>query len=301
VINFASIYHNPKDIKVKVDNINWLSRNISLIRFDLIHPEYGSNKWFKLKYNIKRALDEKKSTVISFGGAYSNHLYSLAAMCRDAKIKAVGVVRGQEHYADNYLLQNCKRAGMELLYLSKTEYNNRYSDSFTDFIRTKYNNAYIIPDGGENYEGLKGASEMSKFIPEHCKHLFIACGTFTTLSGMLSSLPASIRVWAVPALKAEPWALDSIKKNLELIGADHSALKQCNILFDYHFGGFAKSDNQLELFKNSVNQKLGLNLDQVYGAKLFYAIHHQVTLGHIGSDENISIVMCGHPLTSNTN
>ncbi len=287
-----------EDSLIQIHHKQWLNRNISLIRLDLMHPEYGGNKWFKLKYNIKRAIAEKKDYVVSFGGAFSNHLYSMASICRDAGLKSVGVVRGEAHYANNAQLDFCRNEGMELLFLSKSDYNNRYSEPYTDMLNRKYNDPWIIPDGGENEEGIKGTSEISRYVPLDCTDLFVSCGTFTTLSGILAKLPPHIHVWAVPALRAESWALEAIKKNLEIAEASHTTLKRCHLLYDYHFGGFAKTNDNLDYFQNMTNQELGLNLDKVYGAKMFFALHDCITKDYFGCNTSIAVIMCGRPLTN---
>lgn len=190
-----SVFDAPETLPVKIESVLMQQREITLLRFDRLHPEYGGNKWFKLKYNLKRALDEKRITLISFGGAYSNHLYSLAAACRDFKLKSVGVVRGEEHYAKNESLDFCRSCGMILHYLSKEAYANRFSEEYQQYLHNLYPDALIIPDGGENNDGVKGASEMSFYVPDDVQHLFVSCGTFTTVSGILSTLKKDVTLW----------------------------------------------------------------------------------------------------------
>lgn len=280
----------------QVETISFYGREIQLIRYDKMHPEYGGNKWFKLKYNIEKAVSENRKYIVSFGGAYSNHLYALAAICRDVGIASVGIVRGEEHYTKNSSLEFCSRAGMKLLHLSKRDYNRRFDESFIETIKHSYPDALIIPDGGANADSIRGAAEMCSSFPTDVKHIYTACGTYTTLCGMLTSLRPHVYIRAVAVLKSSAWAIPYVTKTLTELNYDASALIQsCQWKFDYHFGGYARTTKPLLQFKNEVNEKYGLSLDDVYGAKLFYALHDELSKGVFSADEKIAVVMCGRP------
>ncbi len=283
----------------RIDEITFYGRNIQLIRYDLLHPQYGGNKWFKLKFNISRAIKENKKYIISFGGPYSNHLYSLAAICRDAGLSSVGIVRGEAHYVKNETLDFCREAGMEIIHISKKEYDNRFESSFKEKLFQRYPDAFIIPDGGANAEGMKGAAEMCNSFPEGVKHVFMACGTFTTVCGVLTALPTGVTVWAVPVLQAESWALSHVQNTLQELHFDgDKQLSNCRFLYEYHFGGYARTTALLHQLKNEWNETYHLNLDEVYGAKLFYALKDTITQNRINANEPIAVIMCGRPLTT---
>lgn len=283
----------------RIDEIRFYDHTIQLIRYDLLHLLYGGNKWFKLKYNISRAIQEHKKHIISFGGPFSNHLFSLAAICRDAGLSSVGIVRGEGHYANNETLDFCHDAGMEIIHLSKKEYDNRYDETFIKQLDQRYPDAFMIPDGGANADGIRGAAEMCKSLPEGVKHVFMACGTFTTLCGVLTALPAGVTLWAVPVLKAESWARSHVHKTLqEVFGNADAPMNSCRFLFNYHFGGYARTTPALQQLQNEWNQTYGLNLDAVYGAKLFFAVKDVFTQKLIKPNEPVAVIMCGRPLTS---
>lgn len=291
-----SLFDKPDALKVPVHTITMHQHPIQLIRFDLLHPEYGGNKWFKLKYNLQKALSEGRKTVISFGGPYSNHLYALAAVCRDYDLQAVGVIRGDAHYLSNECLNFCRSAGMALQFLSKTDYAHRMHSEFLNTLYARYPDAYIIPDGGDNDEGLKGASEMSMYIPENLTQLFISCGTFATISGILSKLSHHISVWGIPVLKAESWAAEVIHQQLQRLlkdGRDRSA--QYQIATEYHFGGYAKVNAELKAFHSSLKIDYSIHTDLVYGAKLFYALDDMIRRNSFNELDRIGVIMCGRP------
>jgi 1-aminocyclopropane-1-carboxylate deaminase len=162
-------------------------------RDDLIHPEISGNKYRKLKYNLEYILNNNISSIITFGGAYSNHLYATAALCNYYGLQSYGIVRGDGLDPDNPTLQFCIKNGMTLHFVCREEYRNKNNSSVVKKIIAQYNSAYVIPEGGSNQLALLGVEEiwgeLSVQLEKTPDYLFCAIGTGTTIAGLLKSAP----------------------------------------------------------------------------------------------------------------
>ena len=245
-------------------------------RDDLIHSVVSGNKWRKLKYNLAQARQMKSKGILTFGGAFSNHLVATAAACRELGFRALGFVRGDELGPEsNETLRKCKESGMELVFLDRLTYGMRNDYEYLKELKNDHPNFYVIPEGGSNYYGIIGCQEIWGEIPFVADHLFLALGTGTTACGLLSG-NTETRVHVVPVLKG--FDTDGEMKKLfgKLgIGEDMVSdyLENCEIHKDFHFGGYARSDRELRDFIRMVYSGCGLPLDHVYTAKAFYAMY----------------------------
>ena len=125
-------------------------------RLDMIHPAISGNKWFKLKYNLVRAREEGINSLLTFGGAYSNHIHAVAAAGKELGFKTIGVIRGEEHLPLNPTLEFAAGQGMQIVYLNRTDYRKKHLPEFADWIHKKFGNVFIISEGGTNLLALKG-------------------------------------------------------------------------------------------------------------------------------------------------
>ncbi|HNR86004.1 MAG TPA: pyridoxal-phosphate dependent enzyme [Taishania sp.] len=251
-------------------------RGIQLLvkRDDLIHPEVSGNKWRKLKYTIEHFKQSKCSRILTFGGAYSNHLLATASACNELNIPSIGVVRGDEHTPhSNYVLSRCKELGMFLYFVSREEYAMRYMTEYHQELHNLFPNTYIVNEGGASYYGMIGCQEIIGELPPF-DHLFVSQGTSTTSCGLLLGLSGQ-QLHVVPSIKnydskGEMKAL-LLKSTIndDLI---EELLQTIEVHGDYHFGGYAKQTPALFDFIDSCEKNLQLPLDKIYTAKAFYGM-----------------------------
>lgn len=253
-------------------------RNIQLFvkRDDLIDEFVSGNKWRKLKYNVEYTIQIKKEGILTFGGAYSNHLLATAAACQKINIKSVGIVRGEELNADsNETLKRCQMMGMELKFISREEYFMCNEKSYQEELSYSFPNLHIVPEGGANYYGMIGCQEILQETSNDFDHIFVAQGTTTTSAGMALGLNEKSKLHVVPVLKG----FDSLSEMRNLYSK--SGIEQCmyeeillntDVLSDYHFGGYAKYTAELLDFMERIFKETDIPLDPVYTGKVFYAM-----------------------------
>ena len=242
--------------------------SVDILRLDLIHPVISGNKSFKLKYNLRYALENGYKAILTFGGAYSNHLHATAAAAAQVNLPAIGLIRG--HHADGILtetLKDCQELGMELKFLSRETYAQKADPEFLRQLSGEYPDTFIIPEGGANQQGREGASEIADLIPQGYTHTCVSVGTGTTFIGLRNALPVSQSLLGFVPMKHGAYLHDSIQSHL-------IPRKDTNWqLFDrYHFGGFAKTTSELLSFMNTFYTRIGIPLDVVYTSKMFYGI-----------------------------
>ncbi len=234
-------------------------------RDDLIHPFISGNKWRKLKYILLKAKEENKNHLITFGGAFSNHL--VATACASAKFgfKSTGIVRGES--VQNEVLMLCRLFGMKLLFVDRTSYRDK-QDLFEKHFG-KDQDAYFIDAGGAGLDGTKGCAELIDEHDQTFDHLFCASGTGTTAAGILKGIQKNklkTVVNAVPVLKNAEFLKNEIDQYFEKPLEYHLHL-------NYHFGGYAKTTPELFQFMQAFASSTGILTDPVYTGKLFYALY----------------------------
>lgn len=256
----------------------FVSKNVQVFvkRDDLIDKEVSGNKWRKLNYSIELANYQKKDGILTFGGAFSNHLLATAAACHKSGLKSIGVVRGEELTKDsNANLKRCHELGMKLIFISRVEYQLRNEKITQEEWKEDFPTFLLVPEGGANYHGLIGCQEIIQEIPFEPDHIFIAQGTTTTSCGVLTALSDQTTLHVVPALKGFD-ALTEMRTLLYPFYVDDELidekLKQVVVHSDAHFGGYAKSTPELIAFKQAQQHDFNLPLDLVYTTKAFYAM-----------------------------
>ncbi|GBL36131.1 putative 1-aminocyclopropane-1-carboxylate deaminase [Filimonas sp.] len=257
---------------------------LDLLRLDLIHPQISGNKWFKLKYNIEAALKQGAESILSFGGAYSNHLHALAFAGHLSGIKTIGMLRGEE--VSNHTLDDCGAWGMELHFISREEYRLKNESDFLESIQTKFPSSYIVPEGGNNEAGRKGTREILQGIDLNLyTHICCAVGTGATLSGIAeASLPGQ-KILGFSAIKNGAYLEEEIRQHT---GNLNWALKH-----DYHFGGFAKKNEQLLEYIHGFQQKQGIELDFVYTGKMMFGIDQMIQEKKIHAGSTVLAIHTG--------
>ncbi|MCD8741627.1 pyridoxal-phosphate dependent enzyme [Mucilaginibacter roseus] len=254
-------------------------------RDDLIHPLISGNKWRKLKYLLKKADAESKQHLVTFGGAYSNHLLATAAAAAKFGFKATGFVRGEEVQNDTLLL--CRLHGMQLIFTSRESYRDKAALFNNHFAGDT--NAFFIDEGGASPEAALGCSELVDELPFAFDHVFCACGTGTTAAGIINGLnkhQLKTQFHAIPALKNGNFLRNDIDKFLTHPHPFH-------LHNQYHFGGYAKTTPKLIGFIKTFTAATGILIEPVYTGKMLYALVDMVKQGEFASGSRILAVHTG--------
>jgi 1-aminocyclopropane-1-carboxylate deaminase len=251
----------------------------------LLHPTIMGNKWRKLKYNLLEAKNQGFQSLITFGGAYSNHIYAVASAGKEFGFETTGIIRGDELNVDsNPTLKYTTEMGMKLIFVSRTQYQNKIT------LAEKFGkNAYLIPEGGTNLLALKGCAELAQEINKQidATHIAVAIGTGGTYAGMVSAQIPNLKVIGLPVLKG--FGIDSI----DILGFDFTQYQNFEICTDFHFGGYGKYNNELLHYMQNFENKYNIPLEQVYTAKLFYGIFEKIAQGYFPAHSKIVIVHTG--------
>lgn len=261
------------------------SHRISVKRDDLIDPFISGNKWRKLKYILDDASRKQKKHLVTFGGAYSNHLVATAAAAARSNFEATAFVRGEN--LNNEMLTICQLYGMRLIFVDREKYSNK-RDLFDQHFAAA-TDAYFIDEGGASDEAVLGCSEIIDELPEIYDHIFCAAGTGTTAAGLLKGINAKnlcTRLHIIAALKGGGFLKEEIIKYEK----DASRL---TLHTDYHFGGYAKTTPELIEFIELFSAKTGMLIDPVYTGKMFYAIEQLLNNGQIKADAKILAIHTG--------
>ncbi len=246
---------------------------VSVLRLDKIHPLVSGNKLFKLHYFLEDALVSEHRTVLTFGGAYSNHLSATAFACRTLDLKCIGIVRGERPGKLSPTLMQCVDDGMQLHFISRSDYQQKETPGFLQKLYDEFGDCCIIPEGGYHPAGVKGASLIYDLIKdEHYTHISMACGTATTLAGILTRAEPGQYVTGISVLKG----ISDIPARIKHITNTHHPFKNLEILNEYHFGGYAKKSGDLIEFMNQCWLRYRLPLDFVYTAKMLYGITDRI-------------------------
>jgi 1-aminocyclopropane-1-carboxylate deaminase len=284
-------FHLPSPI-VKVDCFEEQNITIWMKREDLIHPEISGNKYRKLKYNLLTTNDLHSTKIITKGGVFSNHIHAISALGNFYKKNIIGIIRGEN--VENKTLDFAKKNGMELVFVSRSDYRLIDENNFQDFLPQKINNAIFIPEGGTNQLALKGVAEMIDEIraqlPTLPDYICSACGTGGTLAGIIAGLQNEQKVLGFSALKG-----DFLTPEVEMLLKGFSEKKYDNwaINTEYHFGGYAKMKPELLDFIDFFKEKYDILLDPVYTSKMMFGIFDLVKKGFFEKGTDILAVHTG--------
>nr|WP_256788452.1 pyridoxal-phosphate dependent enzyme [Frankia sp. AvcI1] len=241
-----------------------------LKRDDLIHPDIPGNKWRKLRGNLDEARRLGHDTLLTFGGAYSNHVRAVAAAGRLFGFRTVGVIRGEEHLPLNPTLRFAVDAGMRLTYLDRTSYRTKSSPGVVDRLRAEFGAFCLLPEGGSNALGVRGCAELPAEIDRPFDVICCSCGTGGTLAGIAAGLAPGQRALGVPVLRGARFLADEVDALQRAAFGVNSG--NWTMAYDFHFGGYAKSTPELARFIADFHDRHGLALEPVYEAKLLYAL-----------------------------
>ncbi len=262
-----------------------------VLRLDLNHPDISGNKLYKLKYNLQEAEKLGKDTVLTFGGAFSNHIAATAAAGKEYGFKTIGIIRGEEYSELNPTLKFAKECGMELIYVSRKDYKNKNIPAFSNFQIDKFSNYYLVPEGGANELGIKGCTEITKSILVDFDYVCCSCGTGATLTGIILSLKENQKAIGFQILKGENY----IKQEVEgwLRKFNHPIKDNYSIEESYHLGGYAKVNPELFSFVERFNKENEIPLDYVYEGKMMFGIYDMIEKGYFEKGKTIVAVHGG--------
>ena len=260
---------------------------LSIKREDLLHPFVSGNKFRKLKYNILKAKELNHKTLITFGGAFSNHIAAVAFACQEEGIQSIGIIRGDEladKIQNNPTLLFAQNCGMKFEFVSREEYQNKTSESFISRLNYKYGNHYLLPEGGTNELAILGCEEILTNQDSHFDYICCAIGTGGTISGIINSSNTNQKIIGFPALKGD-FLKDEIckfanKNNWELIT-------------DYHFGGYGKITTTLINFINQFYIDTKIPLDPIYTGKMVYGVVDLLANNYFRNGSKILMIHTG--------
>lgn len=262
-----------------------------VLRLDLNHPEISGNKIYKLKYNLDKAKQENKNTILTFGGAFSNHIAATAAAGKENGFKTIGIIRGDKLAKLNPTLQLAEKNGMQLDFVSRELYRNKIA--LMDYVNNRYNydSVYIIPEGGSNELGVKGCTEIVEQINIDFDFICAPCGTGATISGIILSLNQNQKAIGFQVLKAENYIKNEVANWLNTF--DKQNTKNWKINEDYHFGGYAKTSAELLNFVSDFKQKHNIQLDYIYTGKMMFGIYDLINKSYFEKGKTIVVVHTG--------
>ena len=240
--------------------------HLYLKREDTIHPFISGNKYRKLKYNLLEAKKQGKETLLTFGGAFSNHIAAAAYAGHEQGIKTIGVIRGEEltdKWQSNPTLKLAHKHGMQFHFVTRSAYRLKNDTSFIEDLKEKVGDFYLLPEGGTNDLAVKGCTEILTDADAPFDYICSAVGTGGTLAGLINAAQPHQTVLGFPALKGD-FLTEEIRTFV------HN--DRWRLITDYHFGGYAKVDQQLVSFINLFKQKTGIPLDPIYTGKMLFGI-----------------------------
>lgn len=259
--------------------------NVFIKRDDLIHPLISGNKWRKLKYVLNKARDTGKHHLVTFGGAYSNHLLATAAAAAMFGFQATGFVRGED--VSNTHLFLCRLHGMKLIFTDRESYRDKQSLFNTHFGNDT--DAFFIDEGGASSEAALGCSELVNELSQTYDHLFCACGTGTTAAGIINGITQNklnTQFHAVPVFKNGGFVADEINQYLTRSAPYHLHL-------DHHFGGYAKTTPQLIEFIKDFTSTTGIMIEPIYTGKMLHCLFDLAKAGYFKAGDNILAIHTG--------
>jgi 1-aminocyclopropane-1-carboxylate deaminase/D-cysteine desulfhydrase-like pyridoxal-dependent ACC family enzyme len=282
-LSFGSLAETA--LSTPLQAVEWapfVDRNISLFikRDDLLHQGISGNKFFKLYHHLQQAQANDISTIVSFGGAYSNHLHALSICGKLLGLKTVGVIRGEKPKQMSPTLIDAQQAGMQLHFVSREQYRLRHNTEWLNELKLRFAPCVVVPEGGGGLLGAQGCMEIAHSInqqlPDGYDALCVACGTGTTMAGLISAVLPSASVYGYSVLKGEDTLSQDVSRLIGRLEAQH---EQWQVFTEYHCGGYAKLPDYLVKFMQDFETETSIQLDPVYTAKLFWGIKQQAEAG----------------------
>ncbi|TDQ13788.1 1-aminocyclopropane-1-carboxylate deaminase/D-cysteine desulfhydrase-like pyridoxal-dependent ACC family enzyme [Algoriphagus boseongensis] len=242
---------------------------LGILRLDKIHNQVSGNKFFKLKYNLKEAKRLGKKTILTFGGAYSNHIYATAAAAKLAGLNSIGIIRGDGFDENNPTLSYGRNQGMNLHFVDREKYRAKTSKQFLEELKGIFGDFYLIPEGGTNHFAIQGTKEILTSSTHESTHICTSVGTGGTFVGLATSIRSGQELLGFSSLKGE-FIRDEIQALLKEFEINPQG--KIELITQYHFGGYAKWKPELIEFLHWFHSEFGIAIDPVYTGKMAYGI-----------------------------
>ena len=277
--------------EVHLEEIESAKVSLWIKREDELHPHISGNKFRKLKYNLQEAADKGYRTLLTFGGAYSNHISALAYAGKMNGFKTIGIIRGDELavrpelVAENPTLSFAANLGMQLEFVSREVYKSRQEEEFITLLRERFGEFYLVPEGGTNELAIRGCEEILTADDGGFDYVCVSVGTGGTMAGLINSAGEGQKVLGFPSLKGDFLGQEIVKK---AIRTDNWSLVN-----DYHFGGYAKINEKLISFINQFYRSTTIPLDPVYTGKMMYGLLDMIRNGRFEKNCRILAIHSG--------
>ena len=261
--------------------------SVSIRREDLIHPFISGNKFRKLKYNLIQAKAKNKDTLLTFGGAFSNHIAALAYAGKEHGFKTIGIIRGDElenKIGENPTLRFAQECGMQFKFVTRENYRHKTETVFIENLKQEFNNFYLVPEGGTNEFAVKGCEEI--LTDKDADFDFVCCsiGTGGTISGIINSILPHQKVLGFPALKG-----DFLKEEIRKFARKEN----WELITDYHFGGYGKVNPELIAFINQFYAENSIPLDPIYTSKMVFGVIDLIKKNYFPENSKILLIHTG--------
>jgi 1-aminocyclopropane-1-carboxylate deaminase len=270
---------------ITIDNISVFCKNeiaADVLRLDKIHPVISGNKWFKLRYYLEEAKSQNKKAILTFGGAWSNHIVATSAACQMSGLKSIGIIRGEEPKQLSSTLLHAKELGMQLIFISRTAY--QYKEIPAAIQSEEY---YIVNEGGYGIMGARGASTILEHCNNNYTHYCCAVGTGTMMAGIINHSSAEQKVIGISVMKNNTGLEEMIQVIID------NKTNNWKLIHDYPFGGYAEHQPALLHFMNEFYRKTGIPSDFVYTGKLFYAIADLIGKNYFPAGSRLLLIHSG--------
>jgi 1-aminocyclopropane-1-carboxylate deaminase len=267
--------------------------NLYILRLDLIHPAVGGNKFFKLKYNLKEAKKQRKDTLLTLGGAYSNHIAATAAAGKKAGFKTIGIIRGEELQAQgpplkerNPTLKYAEACGMHLHFISREQYRKRDSQEFLSSLSRQFADFYFLPEGGSNLLAVNGCAEILPLIDIPFDFVCCPVGTGGTFAGIISSLKEKQKAIGFSVLKGGAFLENDIRRFI-------FEKENWELNHDFHFRGYGKYTPALQSFISVFEKQNRIPLEYIYTGKMMFGIYDLIGKNHFPKNSTIVAIHTG--------
>lgn len=270
--------------KIHIENA---SISISIKREDLLHPIISGNKFRKLKYNLKEAIKQKKSKLLTFGGAFSNHILAVAAAGKEAGFETIGIIRGDEledKVLENPTLFKAQKLGMKFKFVDREMYRNKNEIDFRRRLEFEFQDFYLLPEGGTNELAIQGCEEILTDLDNDFDFICCSVGTGGTISGIINCSKESQQVLGFPALCG-----DFLKEDIRKFATKSN----WNLIPDYDFGGYAKVSDELIRFMNDFYSKYNILLDPIYTGKMMFGVMDLIEKDFFPKNSRILVIHTG--------
>jgi len=281
------VFDTPRICKLTDKEFIKNNVEVSILRLDEIHPVISGNKLFKLYYFLKEAKNFPSKKVITFGGAYSNHLAATAFAFKKSNLECIGIVRGEKPKVLSPTLLFCIENGMKIRFLSRQNYREINEKYFLEKLAKEYGEPTLIPEGGFSLNGAEGAALITKFYQGNYTHICLAVGTATTFAGIINGIKNDSQIMGFSVLKN----MNDIDKRLEELQV--ASGKNYSFIPDYHFGGYAKKTDELISFMNDFYAQHNIPLDFVYTGKMMFGVYDLIRKNYFPSGARILCIHTG--------